>query len=57
MKLSMPNDAFRCGLAATDVHDESHDQVGEVEAPVESIGERAEIAVCVLAIAEGLVGA
>ena len=35
MKLSMANDAFRCGLAATDVHDEPHDQAGEVEVSVE----------------------
>jgi len=52
----MSNDALPCGLAATDVHNEPHDQVGEVEAPVESVGERAEVAVCILAVPEGLVG-
>ena len=48
-KSSMPDGSLRFGLGPTDVHDELHDQVGEVEAPVESVGERAEVAVCVFA--------
>ena len=35
MNLGMANDASRCGLASTSVHNESHEQAGEVEAPVE----------------------
>jgi len=39
MKLSMANNPFGRGLAATDVDDEPHDQAGKVEAPVESVSE------------------
>ena len=52
----MTNDAFRCGLALTDVNDEPHDQVGEVEAPVESVGERAEVAMTALSCHTFLLG-
>jgi len=52
----MSNDALWCGHAATDIHDEPHDQVGEVEATVESVGERAKVAIAVLAVPEGFVG-
>ena len=51
----MSNDAFRSGRAAAGVHGEPYDQVGEVEAPVESVGERAEVAVAVLAVPESFV--
>ena len=44
-------------LAATDVDDESNDQVGEVESAVEAVSEGAEVAISVLGVAEGLVGA
>jgi hypothetical protein len=55
MNLSLPNDALgRCRTAA-DIHDETHDQVGQVEAPVESVAERTEAGV--LGVSEGLVGA
>ena len=52
----MSNDALWCGRAATDIHDEPHDQVGEVQATVESVGERTKVAIAVLAVPEGFVG-
>ena len=53
----MPNDAFRCGLGARFVNDQAYHQVGEVEAPVESVGERTEVAGGELAVLECLVSA
>ena len=52
----MPIDALWCGHAATDIHDEPHDQVGEVEPTVESVGERTKVAIAVLSVPEGFVG-
>jgi hypothetical protein len=49
----MSNDTYLSCSALADIHDELHDQVGEIEASVESVGERAEVLVCVL---EGLAG-
>jgi hypothetical protein len=57
MNLSLPNDAFGSCRAAADINDEANNQVGQIEAPVESVGERAEVAVGVLGVSEGLVGA
>lgn len=56
MKLSIADAVRWCGVAATDVDDESHDQVGQIEAPVESVGERAEVSIGVLGVPESLVG-
>ena len=52
----MSNDAFWCGLAATGNHDEPHDQAGEIETTVESVGKRAKVAIAVFAVPEGFVG-
>ena len=57
MNLSLSNDALgRCGAAA-DVDNQAHDQIGQIEAAVESVGEGAEVAVGVLGVSEGLVRA
>ncbi len=53
----MSDDPLGRRLAATDVDDEANDQVGEVEAAVESVSEVAEVAISVLGVAEGLVSA
>lgn len=46
----MSDDPLGRRLAATDVDDEANDQVGEVEAAVESVGEGAEVAISVLGV-------
>lgn len=52
----MANNPVRNGLAATWVDDETHDQAGEVEAPVESVGECSEVVIRISGVAEVRVG-
>ena len=52
----MADDTRRRGRAAADIDDELHDQAGQIETPVESVGERAEVSIGVLAVPECLVG-
>ncbi len=53
----MPNDSFWRGVAANDIDYEPHDQISEVEAATEAVRERAEVAVSILGVPKGLVGA
>src|SRR5450631_1908247 len=53
----MANEALRLRLCATDVHDQARDQSCQVEASVEAVGECTKVAVGVLAVLEGFVGA
>jgi hypothetical protein len=52
----MSNDTPRSRCASADTDDELYDQAGEIESPVESVGEGAEVLASVLAVPEGLVG-
>ena len=57
MKLRQSNYAPRRGLASADIHYEAHNQIGEIESSVESVGKRAQVVIRVLGVFEGLVGA
>ena len=57
MNPSLLKEALERCRAPADIHDETQDQVGQVEATVEPVGERGEVAVGLVGISKGLVGA
>ena len=57
MNLRLPNHPQRSSTGAANVDDEFDDQVGQVEAPVEAVGEGAELVVGVLGVLECFVRA
>ena len=57
MNFRLPNHPQRCFLGTANVHHQTHDQVRQIEAAVESVGECAKVVVGVLAISERLVSA
>ena len=48
----MPYDPLGRGGAARNIDDESNDQIGEVDSPIESVRKSGEVAVGVLGVAE-----
>jgi hypothetical protein len=57
MSLSLPNDTLRPGTAASYIDDEPRNEASQVNAPVEPVGESAEVGVGVFAVLECLVSA